>query len=159
MVYFKRANIWSIFIIQFRYNAHTDWLKKHGLFQKGEHLIYFYNTVRKQRALCLDEKPWFIPKRPTFSFLSIFIIQFRCNVHSDWLKNHGLFQKGKHLIFPIIQFRYNAHSGWTKNHGLFQKGEHFAYFYITVQIKRAFWLVEKAFFWFIIEMQTFDLFL
>ena len=44
MVYYKKANIRSIFIIHFRYNALFDWLKNHGLFQKGEHLFYFYNT-------------------------------------------------------------------------------------------------------------------
>ena len=43
MVYYKKANIRSIFIIHFRYNALFDWLKNHGLFQKGEHLFYFYN--------------------------------------------------------------------------------------------------------------------
>ena len=66
MVYSKKANIWSIFIMQFRYNVHSGWMKKQGLFQKGEHLIYFYITVQIQRALWLDEKPWFIPKRRTF---------------------------------------------------------------------------------------------
>ena len=55
-----------MFIIEFRYNVHFDGLKKPGLFQKGEHLIYFYNTVQIQRALWLDEKSWFIPKRGTF---------------------------------------------------------------------------------------------
>ena len=65
MVYYKKANIRSIFIIHFRYNVPSDWLKNHGLFQKGEHLIYFYNTVQMQRALWLDEKSWFIPKRQT----------------------------------------------------------------------------------------------
>ena len=68
MVYSKKANIWSIFIIQFRYNAHSGWLENHGLFQKGEHFIYFYNTVQIQRALWLVEKAWFIPKGEHFIY-------------------------------------------------------------------------------------------
>ena len=35
-----------MFIIEFRKNAHFDGLKKPDLFQKGEHLIHFYNTVQ-----------------------------------------------------------------------------------------------------------------
>ena len=37
MVYSKKANILSILIMQFRYNVHSDWFKKHALFQKSEH--------------------------------------------------------------------------------------------------------------------------
>ena len=155
MVYSKKANIWSIFIIHFRYNAHSGWLENHGLFQKGEHFIYFYNTVQIQRALWLVEKAWFIPKRRTFYLFS----KYSSDTTRTLIGWKSMVYSKKENILSIfkIQFRYNAHSDWLKKHGLFQKGEHFIYFQNTVQIQRALWLVEKA--WFIPKRKSFDLFL
>ena len=155
MVYSKKANILSIFIIQFNYNAHSDWFKRHSLFQKSKHLIYFYKTVQMQRALWLVEKARFIPKRRTFE-LFLYNSSDTTRTLVGW-KTMVYSKKANIWSVYIIQFRYHAHFGWMKNHGLFQKGEHFVYFNNTVQIQRAFWLVEKA--WFIPKRRTFDLFL
>ena len=132
MVYSKKANILSIFIIQFSCNAHSDWLKKHGLFQKGEHLISLYNTVQIQRALWLDEKSWFIPKRRKFCLF----LQYSSDTTRILIGSKSMVYSKKANIRSIfiIQFRYIAHCAWMKNHGLFQKRERLMYFYNTVQI-------------------------
>ena len=138
MVYSKNTNITSIFIIQFRYNALSYLLKKHGLFQKGEHLIYFYNTLQMQRALWLDEKSWFILKRQTLDFFyntvqiqrALWLDEKSWSMPKRWTFCLFLYYssdktriligwKGIFLVYYrnaniwsifIIQFRYNVHS-------------------------------------------------
>ena len=139
MVYSKKANILSIFIIQFNYNAHSDWFKRHGLFQKSKHLIYFYKTVQMQRAFWLVEKARFIPKRRTFE-LFLYNSSDTTRTLVGW-KTMVYSKKANILSIFIIKFRCNAYSHWLKKQGLFQKGKHLIYFYNTEQKQRALWLV------------------
>ena len=145
MLYSKKANIRLIFIIQFRYNAHFDWFKKQGLFQKGSYLIYFYNIVQIQCAFWLVKKAWFIPKRRSFIYFwnSVLIQRALWLVETAWFipkrRTFYLFllyssditrtsvgwkivvysKKANILSTSIIQFRYNAYSDWLKKHAWF----------------------------------------
>ena len=142
MVYSKITIIRLIFIIQFRYNAHFDWFKKQGLFQKGSYLIYFYNIVQIQCAFWLVKKAWFIPKRRSFIyFWNSVLIQ-----RALWLVETAWFIPKRRTFYLFLLYSSDitrTSVGW-KIVVFFKKGKHFIYFHNTVQIQRVLWLVEKA---------------